>query len=137
MAMLIVSLHSIVFISIGSYVVQQCEATADVANIDVQCSYAFGSTASAKGIVFLQNVNSSSSTNRNGTLNRPVGSLIGRFSFRCVENGEYRVSVYDEQEDYIHNNPAIVIAGLVTVSYYNNHQLENTTSILPTTSSSG
>ena len=87
--------------STGTFDVQHCDVHTDhTSYILVECTFAINSTA--PGFVLIQDEHSQYTINT--TLQRHEGDVSkGSVNITDLPTGEYRVTVYDEMEDYLNN----------------------------------
>ena len=85
----------------GTFAVQHCDVHTDhTSYILVECTFAINSTA--PGFVLIQDEHSQYTINT--TLQRHEGDVSkGSVNITDLPTGEYRVTVYDEMEDYVNN----------------------------------
>ena len=87
--------------AVGTFAVQHCDVHTDhTSYILVECTFAINSTA--PGFVLIQDEHSQYTINT--TLQRHEGDVSkGSVNITNLPAGEYRVTVYDEMEDYMDN----------------------------------
>ena len=98
----------------GTFDVQHCDVHTDhTSYILVECTFAINSTA--PGFVLIQDEHSQYTINT--TLQRHEGDVSkGSVNITDLPAGEYRVTVYDQLEDYVNNTkPAYRHHGLVQI----------------------
>ena len=87
--------------ALGTFAIQRCVVhTVYTSYILVECTFATNSTA--PGFVLIQDEHSQYTINT--TLQRHEGDVSkGSVNITDLPTGEYRVTVYDEMEDYVNN----------------------------------
>ena len=87
--------------ALGTFAVQHCDVHTDhTSYILVECTFAINSTA--PGFVLIQDERSQYTINT--TLQQHEGDVSkGSVNITDLPTGEYRVTVYDEMEDYVDN----------------------------------
>ena len=106
----------------GTFDVQHCDVHTDhTSYILVECTFAINSTA--PGFVLIQDEHSQYTINT--TLQRHEGDVSkGSVNITDLPTGEYRVTVYDEMEDYWHeikhayNNGVFILKVTLPVSLH-------------------
>ena len=112
----------------GTYAVQHCDVHTDhTSYILVECTFAINSTA--PGFVLIQDEHSQYTINT--TLQRHEGDVSkGSVNITDLPAGEYRVTVYDEIEDYMNNiNPAYIHQTLLQIVLPINSHYTNTVTL--------
>ena len=116
----------------GTYDIQHCDVTSDHTSILVECTFAINSTA--PGFVLLQDEQSQYVINR--ILRRLGGDLSGFVNISGLPAGEYNVTVFDQEEDYMKNNPAFQHAEYLTIHARIDHQSSSSV-LFPTNTAPG
>ena len=102
----------------GTFDVQHCNVHTDSISILVKCTFAINSTA--PGFVLLQDKQRQHNINR--TLQRLGDNLSGFVNISGLPAGEYSVTVFDQEEDYVDNNPAFELAEAIQIVLTVGHQ---------------
>ena len=108
----------------GTFDIQHCDVHTDSMLILVECTFAVNSTAA--GFVLLRDEQVQYSINR--TLQRLGGDLSGFVKISGLPAGEYNVTVFGQEKDYLENNPAFELAEHIRIVSHFEH---NTSSIVP------
>ena len=103
-----ISIYMLLYNASGTFDVQHCDVHTDhTSYILVECTFAINSTA--PGFVLIQDEHSQYTINT--TLQRHEGDVSkGSVNITDLPTGEYRVTVYDQMEDYSDNiSPAYLL----------------------------
>ena len=107
----------------GTFDVQNCTVHTDNTSILVECTFAINSTS--PGFLLIQDEH----YHINTTLQRLVSDQWKGFvNITGLPAGEYSVTVFDNMEDYINNNPAYVYPDLIHIVTLTNINPTTTTS---------
>ena len=107
----------------GTFDVQDCTVHVDNTSILVECTFAINSTS--PGFLLIQDEH----YHINTTLQRLVSDQWkGSVNITGLPAGEYSVTVFDNMEDHINNNPAYVYPDLIHIVTLTNINPTTTTS---------